>query len=78
MFIVALLSLIENNMFSRTGNSFKKQFPAVVEAVERLRPKRFVIGGDSSHSINRADILSNYYSGSNQLLFRCAFTYSIC
>jgi hypothetical protein len=78
MFIVALLSLIENNILSRTGNSFKKQFPAVVEAVERLRPKRFVIGGDSSHSINRADIPSNYYSASSQLLSRCALTHSIC
>jgi len=58
--------------------TLKKQSLAVVEPVERSRPKRFVIGADSSHSMNRADILSNYYSASSQLLFRCAVTYSIC
>src|SRR5256714_9944361 len=33
-------------LYSRYGNSFNADFPGVVEALERLRPKRFVIDGE--------------------------------
>src|SRR5436853_1283496 len=33
-------------LYSRYGNSFNADFPGVVEAVEKLRPKRFVIDGE--------------------------------
>src|SRR4051794_3094871 len=46
-------------LYSRYGNSFNGDFPGVVEALEKLRPKRFVIDGeivaldeDGRHSFN--------------------------
>src|ERR1041385_4013546 len=43
---VAVKDRGEVSLFSRNGNSFNKQFPAVVDAVERLTAKRFVIDGE--------------------------------
>src|SRR3954464_8460733 len=46
-------------LYSRYGNSFNADFPSVVDALEKLRPKRFVIDGeivaldeDGRHSFN--------------------------
>src|SRR5205085_870153 len=33
-------------LYSRYGNSFNADFPSIVDAVEKLRPKRFVIDGE--------------------------------
>src|SRR5436853_6580898 len=33
-------------LYSRYGNSFNADFPTIVEALEQLRPKRFVIDGE--------------------------------
>ena len=36
----------ELELYSRYGNSFNADFPTIVDALEKLRPKRFVIDGE--------------------------------
>src|SRR5256714_5819650 len=43
---VAVKQSGELMLYSRSGNSFNADFPSVVDALEKLRPKRFVIDGE--------------------------------
>src|SRR5437868_2796279 len=43
---VAVKESGEVSIYSRNGNSFNAKFPSIVDAVAKLRPKRFVIDGE--------------------------------
>src|SRR5437868_3126285 len=43
---IAVKQAGELMLYSRYGNSFNADFPSVVDALEKLRPKRFVIDGE--------------------------------
>ena len=68
----------EVHLFSRNAKSFNSKFPSIVQTLETLRIKRFVVDGEIVALDERGRHSLSYCKVSRHRKRRYSFTFSIC